>query len=696
MAWAEQLRRGDQRVRLLAIGVALGLSILLAGLWYLQVVASGHYQELIRDQTFRTVRVPAVRGKILDRNGTVLADNRPGYCLNLYIEELRPIFQKEYWRLRSNYVALRPAAPAKRGLLSGILDRFRSPKRTVRLGRDEILELSNQARYSVVSNTVVQVGTLIGTPLALEEKTYRRHHFQWPYRPLPILENLTPTQVARFLELAPVMPGVDLDVQPVRHYPYGPEVAHVVGYLVRDDLARGDEEEGFNYSLPTYQGGVGIEAGYDEALAGKAGVESIVVNSLSYRESETIWTAAEAGQNVVLTLDLELQRAAWRALRSAGGDVRGAVVVVDVTNGDVLALVSSPSYDPGDFLQGISAERWTNYLNHPVLRPMLNRATQGAYPPGSIFKIVTGLAALESKLDPEALFEVKSDPQRPGYGAYYLGRRSIRDTARPGRYDFRRAFLRSSNSYFIHHGLLAGRERLLDMGKRFFLGERIGLPLRQEVRGFFPYAREVRWQWTEGNVANACIGQEITVTPLQMALLTAAVANGGTMFWPRLVSRLDPPEPGPNEKPVELPPRVRSSLEVDRAHLQLVREAMLMDTEETEGTGFAAFHERDRRTPALKFLRVGGKTGTAEIEENGRTVDYITWFTSFAPHDTPRYAVVAMVEGGNSGGGTCAPIVRQVYQAIEKQTARGLQPAGLALAQGDARAWMAAEQRPKP
>jgi penicillin-binding protein 2 len=317
---------------------------------------------------------------------------------------------------------------------------------------------------------------------------------------------------------------------------------------------------------------------------------------------------------------------------------------------------------------------------------MLNRATQGAYPPGSIFKLVTALACLEGGLDPEAVFDVQPDPRRPGNGAIFVGRRAIRDTARPGPYNFRRAFLRSSNAYFIHHGLLAGRDRLLEMGKRFFLGERIGLPLRQEARGFFPYPREVRWQWSEGNLANACIGQEITVTPLQMAMLTAAVANGGRMYWPRLVMRLEPPDPGPNAVPVEFGSRVRGELRLDPRHLALVREAMLADTEEPEGTGFAAFHERDRKTRVLKALRIGGKTGTAEIEENGRTVEYITWFTSFAPYENPRWAVVAMVEGGGSGGGTCAPVVRQVYQALERQAGLGAPPpAGVLADAGDFR-----------
>ncbi len=608
----------------------------------------------------------------------MLAENRPAYQLNLYIEELRPLFREEYRRLRAELLAGRPPPTEAAGLPADFwaprLERLRATPGRARFTGTEIRALSHAARFHVISNTFARVGALLELPLGITERDYRRHYHQWPYRPLPIWENLTPAQVARFLEQTPGLPGVDLEVRPVRHYPHGPLAAHVLGYLTRDDLARGEEEEGFHYSLPSYEGALGIEYGFNEVLLGRPGVRHIVVNSLSYREEESLWVLPEAGHNVVLTLDLELQQAAGRALQSAGlrfeagPGVRGAVVVLDVTNGDVLAMVSAPDYDPNEFLDGISEQDWRERLNHPQLRPMLNRATQGAYPPGSIFKMVTALACLEAGLDPDAVFTVQPDPANPGRGAIFVGRRKIRDTAPPGDYDFRRALLRSSNAYFIHHGLRAGRERLLEMGKRFFLGERIGLPLRQEVRGFFPYPREVRWQWTEGNLANVCIGQEITVTPLQMAVLTAAIANGGQVFWPRLVLRVEPPEPGP-EVPAStfFPPRLRGELGVRPEHLQILREAMLADTLEPEGTGFAAFHERDRRTPRLKRFQVGGKTGTAEVKEAGRVVEYITWFAAFGPYAAPRYAVVAMVEGGRSGGGTCAPVVCQIFQYLEQR-----------------------------
>lgn len=669
----DQLRRGDRRLRVLAGVVLTGLLLLLAGLWYLQVVRARYYQGKMRTQTYRIVREPAVRGKILDRAGRVLAENRPAYQLNLYLDELRARFREEYWRQRAAYVAAKARSNAVQQAATGFWSRLSGPGAgsppRVRLSREEIQSLNHAARYAVISNTLSRLGSVLGTPLSLTEAQYRRHYLYWPYRPLPVLENLSPAQVARFLEQAPGLPGVDLEVRPLRHYPHGPRTAHVLGYLTRDDQAVGDPGEFFHYSLPSYEGALGIEFGYNEALLGRPGIRHITVNSLSYREEDTLWETAEAGQNVVLTLDLELQLAAWRALQSVGPDVRGAVVVLDVTNGDVLAMVSAPAYDPNEFLAGIPESEWRERLNHPHLRPLLNRATQGAYPPGSIFKLVTGLACLEAGLDPGAVFTVQPDPANPARGAIFVGRRKIRDTAPPGEYNFRRALLRSSNAYFIHHGLAAGRERLLELGKRFFLGERIGLPLRQEARGFFPHPREVRWQWSEGNVANVCIGQEITVTPLQMAVLTAAVANGGQVFWPRLVLRVEPPEARPGAVPTEFPPRLRGELGVHPEHLRVLREAMLADTVEPEGTGYAAFHERDRRTPRLKRFQVGGKTGTAEVEENGRTVDYITWFTAFGPYDQPRYAVVAMVESGRSGGGTCAPVVCQIFEFLERRTA---------------------------
>lgn len=622
----DQLRKDNPRLRLLAVVVLAAMAVLLGGLWNVQILGAKRYENSLKSQTYRLVRVPAIRGKLLDRHGAPLAENRPNYSLNLYIEELRPLFDQQFSQLRRGR---KFASMAERNALRAT------------------------ARYLVVSNTVQQLGQLLGEDLGLTEKEFKRHHQQWPYRPLTLQENLNAAQVARFLEQAPNMPGVDLEILPARFYTNGPAVAHALGYLMRDDQARDEDEGGFNYSLPTYMGALGLEYAFEPQLAGKAGLKSVLVNSLCYRESETTWTASEPGQNVVLTLDTGVQRAAYEALRSVGSEVRGAAVVMDCLTGDVLALVSAPAYDPNEFVAPIGADRW-HRLNDPHLKPMFNRATQGAYPPGSIFKMVTALACLESGVLNAGNLEQKL--YNPGY--YQLGRRRIDDTAAPGEYDFQRAFKRSSNTYFITYGLKAGRQRILELGKRFFLGERIGLGTKQEAGGAFPTPEDVEGLWSEGNVANLCIGQEITATPLQMAVVTAAVANGGKILTPRLVSRVEPNETPASQPPESFPVRVRGELGVQARYLDLIRAAMRADVEEADGTGHLA------RVPGMN---VCGKTGTAQITQGTKVVDHITWFASYAPYENPRFVVVVMVESGGSGGSTCAPVARQIFAAIQKR-----------------------------
>ena len=654
----DQLRKGDRRLQALAVGVLAGLLALLAGLWYVQVVSARRYQASLKTQTFRTVRIPAVRGKIFDRNGLVLADNRPSYNLDLYLDELRPQFEQ-------------------------VFTRWRAGRRLTRAQREQ---LATAVRYAVASNTVQTVAGLLQMPIPLGTREFQRHHQQWPYRPLPVLENLTTAQVARFLELTPGVPGIDLEVQPIRYYPRGPMVAHVLGYLSRDDAAGEEDEGGFSYSMPSYNGAVGLEYALDAQIAGTPGIKSIVVNSLSYRESETVWLSAEPGLNVTLTLDLPLQLATYAALQSAGAGVRGAAVVLDASNGDVLALVSCPAYDPNEFVTGVSVARWA-VLNDPKQRAMFNRATQGAYNPGSAFKLITALACLEGGLNPDEIYRVEPDRENPAKGCVFVGTRKIKDTAPPGDYDFIRAFKRSSNSYFIHYGLRTGRERILEMGRRFGLGEKIGLPTRQEVKGYFPPNEEVIGVWNAGNLADVCIGQEITVTPLQMAVVTAAVANGGRVLVPRLMARIEPVEAGLGDSLTNIVPvRVRRDAGVPARHFELIRTAMLADTEEEGGTGFAAFQQLNRATgrmtPRIPGFRVGGKTGTAEIKEGGRLVDKITWFVAFGPFESPRYAVVVMVESGGSGGGTCAPVARQIFEAIAQRIS-GNRPPPVRLAARD-------------
>ncbi|MDB6039364.1 MAG: hypothetical protein JWM99_3205, partial [Verrucomicrobiales bacterium] len=383
------------------------------------------------------------------------------------------------------------------------------------------------------------------------------------------------------------------------------------------------------------------------------------------RQKEEIWAQAQPGENIFLTLELIVQKAADQALHSLGTKGREAAVVMDVRDGDILATSSYPSYDPNLFMDSVSSEEWEQ-LNDPKLLPQLNRAFTGTYPPGSVFKIIDSLVALENGLDPEAIFHSE--------GQYQLGRRSrpIRDTAEAGDYNFRRAFAKSSNSYFIDEGLKLGEEKLIEMGRLFHLGELTGVLTNQEQRGYFPTVganprKRDGSRWQDGDTANLAIGQgEIAITPVQVAAMTAAVANRGTLFKPRLVSKIAPQESSENSAIQEFPKGIiREQIKISPRTWNILQEAMLADVDDPEGSG------RNARLPGM---RICGKTGTAQLKTNGR-IDHITWFASYAPYGAPRYAVVVMVESGISGGVSCAPIAREIYRALlNQEQARPVHP----------------------
>ena len=655
----DQLKKNDPALRALTLVVLSGMGILLAGLWWVQIVSYRDYQAHLETQSFRTVRIPAVRGKILDARGRVLAENQPVYNISLYLDELRRPIDALYFR---DMAALREARARGMQAREKALGRklTRPERKEFSVSRAEMSRVKRNARYSVASNIVAQVSARIGRELTLDRANFERHYETRLALPYPVLANIDPLQVARFQETATNRTGVDIEIQSVRFYPHETLAGHLLGALRRDDSSAVGEEAFFSYRLPDYRGVLGIEVGYDDFLRGKAGAKSVLVNNMGYRQTENIWSPAQPGHNVLLTLDMDIQRASEEALQIMGPGTRGAAVVLDVNSGDILALVSSPFVNPNVFVHGFPpGER--ERLQDTKLRAQINRATQENYAPGSIFKIVTGLAALEHGISPNELYTVQPDPRRPNGGVIYVGRRPIEDQAPPGQYNFRRALLKSSNAYFIDRGLRTGIEAIIQLAQQFHLGERTGLPTRQETAGIFPTLQTVRAGWSEGDTANICFGQgRMAVTPLQMALMTAAVANGGTVLWPRLVRSVKPGDTATGGTTLLTEPgRVRSRLNVRPENLAIIRAAMLADVEDPEGTG---------RSAALPGLRISGKTGTAQVtNERGNVVDLTTWFVSFAPFDSPRYAMVVMIESGGSGGGTCAPIARKIYEAIQER-----------------------------
>jgi len=663
----DQLNKADRHLRALSWCIAAGLAVLLAGLWWVQVVRSRHYVEDLRNQSYRTVRVPAPRGKILDRKGVALAENRPAYSISLYLEDRswRDAVQQQYKRTER---AARESAlvPRKPKTIEKFLSWFGyEPALTQarRLTPAEKTKLGREARYSVTSNIVWQLGVALRQPLAVDETKFHRHYDRRRALPLPIVASLNAEQIARFQEQSIHLPGVDMEMQPLRVYPQGSLAAQVVGCLTHfDDASAEGELASFNYHLPDYRGYDGIEASFDAQLRGRAGGKSVLVNNLGYRQNETILSPIEAGKNVTLTIDAEIQRVAERELKGAHVHQkpnRGAAVVLDVRTGEIIAMASVPAYEPKDWVPRLPQEVWNTYTNEDIA-PMRNRCIYGNYFPGSTFKTVVALAGLEAGvIDPNKVYR--------SLGYYQLGRRRIDDTAGPGEFDFKRAYKKSSNPYFIEYGLQVGREAIVAMGEHLHLGERTGVPLSQEVRGVLPtldYIRKNLGGWHEGDTANLSIGQAvIEVTPLQMAVATAAIASGGKVLWPQLIisaerqdALIDPASRQP------LQPRLRDRLPVSNRTLSIIQAAMLADTEDADGTGTRA------RVPGY---RVCGKTGTAQVFKRTKFDHWTVWFASYAPYEDPRYAVVVMVDYGVSGGESCAPVAREIYRALKYRDERG-------------------------
>ena len=661
----DELKKNDPQLRLVAMVLAGGLFILLAGLWWVQVVSAHEYKSHQETQAYRSVRIPAVRGKILDREGRVLAENRPRYNLSLYLDDLRKPFDTAYGQLRKQALATQKQAIAAQEKKLG-RSLTKAERKQFAFTAAQIQSFRAQSRLSVANELAAQIGQQLGQPVPLDAKNFERAYQTRLALPYPLLPNLNDVQIARFEEKFTNGFGADLELQAARVYPSGATAAHVLGYLRSDDRSQEGEESFFSYRLPDYRGVVGVEAGFDPQLRGTAGAESVLVNNLGYRQSENIWSQPEPGHNVVLTIDLDIQQAAERSLAAhRGADARGAVVVMDVRNGDVLAMVSSPTFDPNDFAQKISQDKWDRIQK---LTAEKNRATYENYAPGSIFKTVVALAALENGLDPNEVFHVQANPENPARGIFYVGRRAIKDTAPPGDYNFKKAFIHSSNSYFITNGLRAGVENIVRIGEKFHLGERTGLFTNQETRGNFPsLARVTSRDWRDGDTANVCIGQgEIAVTPIQMAVMISAIANGGKVLWPRLVDRIEPQDPASGETVSPFPAGVvRDELGVHPRSLKILREAMLADVESSEGSG---------RPAAVAGLTICGKTGTAQVQDaSNKLTGYNFWFASFAPYESPQYAVVVMVEteGSGSGGTVCAPIAHDIYEAIlQKENAK--------------------------
>ena len=572
------------RLAILAVVFAAGVLFLAVSLRRVQVT---QYSEFARDQvrqSVRRVQVPGARGRIFDRNGVCLAENRASYCIAYYVEELRQ---------RGKWINTIKAVDAD-------IDRLAAA-----------LGVPRQISYEAVSNHVLKS------------------------LPMPLLawRDVDSGTLARWAEASEDFPGVDVYVQPERDYPQGPLAAHVIGYVKRD-RPQSRPGETYAFYLPEMFGANGVERQYNALMTGYMGEQLIRVDARGYRHA--VWEGAPAvpGRDLYLTLDANVQRVLEKALKGW----RGAGVVVDPRNGEVLAMASSPSYDPNEFVPVIPAGLWKRILADESV-PLINRALQGRYAPGSTFKPVTALAALLQKgFDPEAAHVCD--------GVFTLGTMRLRcwNTYGHGAVALRKAIEQSCNSYFCNLGNTIGYDAIYAQAHKLGLGQPTGIDLPSESSGLLPTAEwkqaVMKDRWRPGDTCHISIGQGLLVTsPLQMAMLASVFANGGTLYRPHLARYERRPE------------KVRE-MEWPASAVSLVRNGM--HDVAKQGTG---------RRAQVRGFEVAAKTGTAEYDAGGVRRKN-TWVTAFAPFESPSVAVAIVVENGESGGQTVAPMVHDVLVSV--------------------------------
>lgn len=465
-----------------------------------------------------------------------------------------------------------------------------------------------------------------------QEKLLRMYsrNFATPFAPVRILENVD-KELAIALSERRDLPGVMVIVTPRRHYPYGPATAHllgVVGEIAPEELER---LRPYGYKIKTLLGRGGIEESFDNYLRGEDGGMQLEVNSRGYRVATLGHRPAKKGKDVLLTIDIRLQNFIYSLL----GEREGAVCVMDPSTGEILALVSSPSFDP--------SENLSTFFRMPG-KPFLNRVTQGLYPPGSTFKLVVGAMVLEErKIRPENSFscpgylqignEVFQCWREGGHGAQHLIE----------------ALQHSCNVFFYRVGLLSGADSIATYARLFGFGEKSGIELPYEAGGFVPttlWKRLAKHEgWFDGDTANFAIGQGyLSVTPLQLLQMASVIAMQGRHIDPTLVKRV-----GPHETK---PPQGRS-LPLSAKTVAVLQEGMIRVVNTPDGTG---------RYAAVEGLAVAGKTGTAQVAHQSPHA----WFVGFGPAQTPRASLVVLVEQGGMGGLVASQMASSIFQEMRE------------------------------
>ena len=595
------------------------LTILLGRFVYLQAVRHSYYQTLSESNRIAVIPIVPNRGLIVDRNGVVLARNYSGYTL-----EIDP--------------KITPDIEATINNLS------------------KLIEITGKDRR------------------LFKKQLAESHNFET----LVIRSHLSDVEVARFAVQQYRFPGVEIKARLFRDYPFGEQTSHMIGYIGRindDDVSQLEQSDQLaNYRGSDYIGKTGLEQSYESDLHGTTGIEQVEVDANGRAVRVLSRTDPVPGNTLVLSIDIKLQEIVEKAF----GKYRGALVALDPNNGEVLAFVSKPGYDPNLFIDGIDPQSWDELNNSPDV-PLTNRAIRGQYPSGSTIKPFMALAGLYYHIrTPE---QTINDP-----GVYYLpgSRRQYRDWKAGGHgvVNMFKAIQMSCDTYFYGLANDMGIDDIDNYLSRFGFGKKTGIDLEGEASGLLP-SREWKMKrykqiWYPGDTVSVGIGQGYSlVTPMQMAFVTATLANDGVAYQPHLVKEVKSPHSSENRSIGKGP---LYDLNIDPKALALVRRAMIAVTH-PGGTAVYA----NMGTP----YQIAAKTGTAQVIAMKQGEKYVAkdvsernrdhaWYIAYAPADKPRIALAVLVENGGHGGDTAAPIARKAfdYYLLGKEP-RHLVPAGV-------------------
>ncbi len=653
-------RPRDLRARLGAFaGIMLVIFAILVGrLWTLQIVRGEEYAELALNNHLKEREIPAPRGSIYDAHGDRIAEVRASFDLVVSPRDVDDV----------------PEAPAQ--VAFGALGGGLSAEAAAASASADL-----ESRTDIVTLSARLAPLLDGTPA--EELVQRFVDAPSRWRPVVLRTDLSQAELERVLAHRPELPGVRVVSRHRRSYPDGELFAHLIGYMreVRaDELERLREKyKDTAYGEDWYESGdsmgkYGLEAAYEDRLRGVDGTYWVQVDvhgrelgrstgpempgdeyfeSIAHFLDQAV-VPEVPGHDLHLTVRRDLQQLAFEAL----GEESGAVVMMEVDTGRVLALADAPTFDPEIFSGRISPEQWAELSNDPA-HPMVDKALQGIYPPGSTWKMLVAAAALGTGT-------WTKDTAVSCGGYHKVGRRRFHCWNRRGhgKVDLEAALKGSCDVYFYRAGLATGIDEVARYARMFGMGEPTGVGINSESGALVPtrewkkrrYASQPRMQtFTAGDTASAVIGQGFTLaTPMQLARMTAVIANGGTVHRPLLVDRIV----GPDGQVVERgEPEVLGHVDLAPEHFDAIREGMRAVVEQVGGTA---------RRQRLKFLPYAGKTGTAQVVRLGASTakehrDH-AWFVAFAPYDNPEVAISVLVENGEHGSTAAAPIARKMFE----------------------------------